>query len=349
MLVNTTPQTAAPVVSVDSGATAVRGFSTPVRSDIPPVQQGDGVKYFQGRPSDEDTYAGLYSGKKRSESVNSETKSTIDPAQPEEQGGKQRIEEKDASGSGGQQGKDRKNNQSQASTQVDLSPEDQAIIDQLKRRDREVRLHERAHQAAGGQITGSASYEYKRGPDGKNYAVGGEVSVDTGNAADPRETLDKARQIKSAALAPAQPFAQDRRVAAKAERMMAEARQELRLEALEQSDARVQQADVARRKREEELKLRAEEEKKSLEEAPAAQERAAVAPSAKTSEDDKSAASDDLEKDDNQGSQEEKATARSRLEKILLQRGSPAQQAAALGYISPDKPKGDSGLFDLVV
>jgi hypothetical protein len=51
---------------------------------------------------------------------------------------------------------------------------------ELARRDREVRAHEQAHAAVGGSYAGAPSYTYSRGPDGQRYAVGGEVSIDTG-------------------------------------------------------------------------------------------------------------------------------------------------------------------------
>lgn len=106
--------------------------------------------------------------------------------------------------------------------------EQQEQVADLAKRDREVRAHERAHAAAGGQFAGSPVYETTRGPDGVSYAVAGEVSIDTGKIADdPQATLDKAMQIHAAATAPAEPSAQDRQVAAQAVRMAAEARAEL--------------------------------------------------------------------------------------------------------------------------
>ena len=107
--------------------------------------------------------------------------------------------------------------------------EHQSKINELKNRDREVRAHEAAHKAAAGSLAkGGASFSYTRGPDGKLYAVGGEVSIDTSRVAgDPQATLQKANLIRAAALAPAQPSAQDRAVAAQAGIMAAEARAEL--------------------------------------------------------------------------------------------------------------------------
>lgn len=81
--------------------------------------------------------------------------------------------------------------------------------------------------AAGGLAQGGASFSYQTGPDGKRYAVGGEVSIDVSKGRTPQETIDKARQIRAAALAPADPSGQDRQVAARAARMEMEARQEM--------------------------------------------------------------------------------------------------------------------------
>ena len=79
--------------------------------------------------------------------------------------------------------------------------------------------------AAGGGLTGGASYTYEIGPDGQRYAVGGEVSIDTSPVPnDAQATLAKANRIQAAALAPAQPSNQDRAVASAAAAMAAEAR-----------------------------------------------------------------------------------------------------------------------------
>ena len=109
-----------------------------------------------------------------------------------------------------------------------LSEEERAQVEELKRRDREVRAHEQAHMAAGaGLITRGASFTYKRGPDGQQYAIGGEVGIDVSAVpGDPAATIRKAEQVRSAALAPASPSGQDRAVAAAAAQMAAEARQQ---------------------------------------------------------------------------------------------------------------------------
>lgn len=104
---------------------------------------------------------------------------------------------------------------------------DRRRIQELAARDREVRAHEQAHMAAGGQYAGAASYQYERGPDGVNYAVSGEVPIDTGRESTPQATIQKAQVVKRAALAPAEPSAQDRRVAAQAAQIESRARADL--------------------------------------------------------------------------------------------------------------------------
>ncbi|MFQ5741171.1 MAG: putative metalloprotease CJM1_0395 family protein [Acidobacteriota bacterium] len=110
-----------------------------------------------------------------------------------------------------------------------LTPEEEKVVKGLKARDAEVHRHEQAHLAAAGPFArGGANFEYTTGPDGKRYATGGEVNIDTSPIpSNPEKTIQKAETIKRAALAPRQPSAQDRRVAARATRMEAEARQEL--------------------------------------------------------------------------------------------------------------------------
>lgn len=105
---------------------------------------------------------------------------------------------------------------------------------ELKRVDANVRAHEQAHlAAAGGLAKGGASFSYRKGPDGLNYAVGGEVQIDTSPGATPQETMTKMVKVRAAALAPADPSPQDRKVAAAAASVMGRARQEQRIIELE--------------------------------------------------------------------------------------------------------------------
>jgi len=115
-----------------------------------------------------------------------------------------------------------------------LSDTELREIRDLERRDRQVRKHERAHVASGGGLVqGGIQYQFEKGPDGGRYAVSGRVSIDTSPESSPEETLQKMARVKRAALAPSQPSATDRAVAAEAESREMEARIELRQEQIE--------------------------------------------------------------------------------------------------------------------
>ena len=102
------------------------------------------------------------------------------------------------------------------------------LINELESRDREVRSHELAHAAVGGSFTGAPNYTFETGPDGKKYAVGGEVSVDLSTVpGNPAATIAKMQKVHSAALAPANPSSQDIKVAASAVQAILEAQSEL--------------------------------------------------------------------------------------------------------------------------
>jgi len=111
----------------------------------------------------------------------------------------------------------------------ELTEQDLQQLQKLKSRDRIVRAHESAHIAAGpGIVHGGANFSFQRGPDGVQYAIGGEVRIDASKVSgDPQATLDKAERIQAAALAPAQPSTQDRNIAAQAAQMAIEARAEI--------------------------------------------------------------------------------------------------------------------------
>ncbi len=117
-----------------------------------------------------------------------------------------------------------------------LQRQEQEFLRRLQARDREVRAHEAAHLAAGRQYVRSGpSYVYQQGPDGRSYAIGGEIQLDTSPVPNDAEaTVEKAEQIRRAALAPAQPSPQDTRVAATAAQMAARARIEIAVERREQ-------------------------------------------------------------------------------------------------------------------
>ncbi|MBT5550928.1 MAG: catalase [Nitrospina sp.] len=122
-------------------------------------------------------------------------------------------------------------------TNLELSEEERRILNELQARDAEVRAHEQAHLAAAGPYAnGAPTFEFQTGPDGRQYAVGGEVSIDASPVSgDAEATVRKAQTIKRAALAPSDPSAQDRQVAAQAAQLEAQARQEVKAEKAEES------------------------------------------------------------------------------------------------------------------
>ncbi|GEM_PF-2970248 len=117
----------------------------------------------------------------------------------------------------------------------ELSPEEKRLLEELRRRDAQVRRHEQAHLAAAGRwALGPPRYTYQIGPDGQRYAIGGEVRIDLSPVpGDPETTLRKARQIQQAALAPIDPSAADRQVAMQAAEMAQEALRQIQQERLE--------------------------------------------------------------------------------------------------------------------
>jgi hypothetical protein len=134
---------------------------------------------------------------------------------------------------------DSKTSEDQTTTQADSSAKEvysqeltQAelqLLQELKQTDTKVRRHEMAHIAAGGRyITSGANFTYQRGPDGQSYVIGGEVSIDTSPVpGDPQATIQKMRQVKNAALAPANPSSQDMKVASKASQSASKALSDL--------------------------------------------------------------------------------------------------------------------------
>ena len=123
-------------------------------------------------------------------------------------------------------------NEEKGIDQQALSQEELKTLTELKSRDIEVRAHEQAHLSSAGQYAaGGASFSYTTGPNGKRYATGGEVPIDISKADSPAATIAKMRTVRRAALAPANPSAADRSIAASASGKEAQARKELQEEA----------------------------------------------------------------------------------------------------------------------
>jgi hypothetical protein len=113
-------------------------------------------------------------------------------------------------------------------------------LESLKQIDRNVRAHEQAHVIAGGSLVrGAASFGYATGPDGKLYAVSGEVSIDSSPVPDdPAATVRKMIQVTKAALAPAQPSGQDRSVASAAMQTQVDAQREVTQQATDKTQGK---------------------------------------------------------------------------------------------------------------
>ena len=114
---------------------------------------------------------------------------------------------------------------SQSSSIEKLSESEKQMVLKLQSRDTEVRAHESAHQS-GGASTGAASFTYQQGPDGKMYAIGGEVPISFQSGSTPEETIANAQAVIASALAPADPSGQDMAVASSAMVMMVKAQQQ---------------------------------------------------------------------------------------------------------------------------
>ncbi|WP_298819693.1 putative metalloprotease CJM1_0395 family protein [uncultured Roseibium sp.] len=107
-------------------------------------------------------------------------------------------------------------------------------VQELAKRDREVRAHEQAHARVGGAYASAPSYTFQQGPDGKRYAVGGEVQIDTAKERTPEATIRKMQIVIRAALAPAEPSSQDLKVAQQARSQLSEAQAESRQQKAEE-------------------------------------------------------------------------------------------------------------------
>lgn len=125
---------------------------------------------------------------------------------------------------------DTANQTSHAVGDQQLTSEEEQQVKELKQRDQEVRRHEQAHKAAAGQYaSGGPQFEFETGPDGKQYAVGGEVKIDTSSVPNnPEATVRKMQQIRRAALAPGEPSSQDRAIASQAQVAEQQAQSEIR-------------------------------------------------------------------------------------------------------------------------
>lgn len=107
-----------------------------------------------------------------------------------------------------------------ARTPDQLAPPDRAVVEQLRQRDAQVRQEENAHAGGAGTLAGPISYIYQRGPDGRQYAVGGSVPITIRSVTgDPNEARRLGGKLAAAALAATNPSAADLAAAASAYRL----------------------------------------------------------------------------------------------------------------------------------
>lgn len=115
-----------------------------------------------------------------------------------------------------------------SSSSTELTEAEEKQVQELKQRDQEVRAHEQAHKTVGGPYAGAIQFETQTGPDGREYAIGGEVPIDASPVPNnPEATIRKMDVVIRAALAPAEPSPQDRAVASQAQAQRAEAQSQL--------------------------------------------------------------------------------------------------------------------------
>ncbi len=129
----------------------------------------------------------------------------------------------------------------------ELSKEEKQVVKELQTRDLETRVHEQSHiAAAGGYAKGGASYSFQTGPDGKQYAIGGSVQIDSSSIANnPEATLRKAQVVRQAALAPKDPSGTDRAVAASASASMMNALKDIQDKRSEKAEELLEKEDTS--------------------------------------------------------------------------------------------------------
>lgn len=77
------------------------------------------------------------------------------------------------------------------------------VLDKFKSKDSEVKAHEQAH-ATNSSSNSTVKYNYQMGPDGRLYAVGGEIRLDTSIPKDPTRALSKLDELIRASSAPSE-------------------------------------------------------------------------------------------------------------------------------------------------
>lgn len=95
-----------------------------------------------------------------------------------------------------------------------LSEAEKRVVAELQARDREVRNEEQRHAATAGQFGGEPQYVFKRGPDGKLYAVEGKVQINVNVSGTPEDQEKALRRVQAAAVSVQSPSSGDTRAVA---------------------------------------------------------------------------------------------------------------------------------------
>jgi hypothetical protein len=134
---------------------------------------------------------------------------------------------------------------SSAAAPAQLTPQQQAQVDELRRADQQVRSAALLQTSVGGSVvTTGPQYSYTTGPDGRRYAVSGSVGFDTAKVLKPQGNIDKGELLQRAALAPPNPSPYDHQVAAVGAGLEADGRSDLLSQKLAQAQAQ-SAADIA--------------------------------------------------------------------------------------------------------
>ncbi|RXK00892.1 hypothetical protein CRU98_00140 [Arcobacter sp. CECT 8986] len=86
------------------------------------------------------------------------------------------------------------------------------VLSKFQNLDSKIRTHEQTH-ASLGSTTGAINYTYQMGPDGKLYATGGHVRLDTSIPKDPDAALAKLEELKKASGGPSELSSADASIA----------------------------------------------------------------------------------------------------------------------------------------
>ena len=89
------------------------------------------------------------------------------------------------------------------------------VLAKFRNKDASIKSHEQSH-AAMATTTSPISYNYQEGPDGKMYAVGGSVRLDTSIPADTEAAIAKIDRIKAASTGVDNPSGADMAIASAA-------------------------------------------------------------------------------------------------------------------------------------